>query len=81
MEYKYLLLKGIVKTRALTPETRFFAYTKIQKKHVFLSRWKNFCLLSGRARGTTKIFNVSRHMINKLSQQGYVTGFTRNNHR
>lgn len=76
-----MLLKSITKNRALTPLVRFYAYTKIQKKHVFLSRWKNYCILTGRAKGTTKTFNISRHMLNKLSQQGYVTGYTRNNYR
>jgi ribosomal protein S14 len=80
-EYKYHILKSIIKTRTLSNMTRFYAYSLIQKQHVFLGRWKNFCLLTGRARGTTKLFNISRHALNKLAQQGGVTGFTRNNYK
>lgn len=78
-EYFFILLKSLIKTRSLKPLLRFYAYTQIQKKTYFLSRWKNFCILSGRSKGTTKIFNISRQMLNKQSQQGLITGFRRNN--
>jgi len=80
-EYKLLILRSIFKNCGLPGLARFYARTRIQKNNVFLGRWKNFCVLSGRARGTSKMFNVSRHVLNKISQQGYTTGFTRNNYR
>jgi ribosomal protein S14 len=80
-EYIYYVLKSVSKTRMLTPYIRFYAFTRLQKNHSYISRWKNFCLLTGRSKGTTKIFNISRHMLNKLSQQGYVPGFSRNNYK
>jgi ribosomal protein S14 len=80
-ELKLVILKSITRTSELPELVRFYAFTKIQKKYAFVSRWKNFCLLTGRARGNTKMFNVSRHMLNKISQQGYTSGFTRNNFR
>lgn len=81
LEYRNLILKSIIKTRMLAPVTRFYALSKIQKNHVFLSRWKNYCLITGRGRGITHMFNISRHTLNKQGQQGYIMGFSRNNCR
>ncbi len=78
-EYHTIILKSIARTRAITPMIRFFAVFKMQKKNTFMSRWKNFCLLTGRGKGVTRSFNISRHMLNKQGQQGYITGYTRNN--
>ncbi len=78
-EYTHTLLKSISKTQALSPLIRYYSFTKLQKHFSYISRWKNYCLLTGRSKGTTKIFGISRHMLNKLGQQGYVPGFTRNN--
>ena len=78
-ENNHAVLKSITRTRTITPIIRFYAFTQIQKNCNYISRWKNFCLLTGRSKGTTKMFNISRHMLNKLSQKGFVSGFTRDN--
>ena len=80
-EYHNIILKSIARTRTIKPIIRFFALLKIQKKNTYISRWKNFCLLTGRGKGVTRSFNISRHMLNKQGQQGYITGYTRNNFR
>ena len=80
-EYNYTILKSVFKTRSIKPTVRFFAYTILQKKKFFISRWKNYCILTGRSKGVTKNFNISRHVLNKFGQQGYVTGYTRNNYK
>lgn len=80
-EYNRLILMSVKSNRMLCPITRFYASYKIAKTRFFVSKLKNICLTTGRARGTTKTFNISRHVLNKQSQQGLVNAFTRNNRR
>ena len=80
-EYVFTLLKSVYKTRTLTPLNRFYAFFIFNKHKINFSRLKNYCILTGRSKGTTKIFNMSRHQLNKKAQFGYVTNFSRNNHK
>lgn len=80
-EYTIIILKSVIHTRSISPLVRFHAYTRLNKHTHYISRWKNYCILTGRGKGVYSMFSVSRHVINKLGQQGYLSGFTRNNHR
>lgn len=37
-EYNYIILKSITKTRMLQPIIRFYAFTRLQKNHSYISR-------------------------------------------
>jgi ribosomal protein S14 len=78
-EHSVVILQSIMRSRHVANMIRFYSAIKLQKKNVFMGRSKNVCILTGRARGTSRYFNISRHMLNKIGQQGDITGFTRNN--
>jgi len=78
-EYKNIILKSILRNRQTNNNVRMFTLYKIQKNTTFLSRQKNFCILTGRAGGVWKISNTSRHCLNKFLQEGMLTNIKVNN--
>lgn len=71
-EYKKIILKSIIQTRSVSPLTRIYAQIKLlnYKKKSFISRQINVCLMTGRNRGTYKLFHLCRHAMLKLGTIG-----------
>jgi len=78
-ELKRILLKSILRNQQLTPKTRAYALYKLQLENVFYTRQKNFCLITGRSGGVLKLTNTSRHVLNKLAQEGHLINIKTNN--
>jgi len=78
LENKRQLLKSIVYDRtSQTTETRWEASIKLDNlpKDSSVTRFRNRCLRTGRARANFKKFRVSRMFLRDLGKQGYLPGF------
>jgi len=78
-ELRRVLLKSIKRNQQIEPIKRIIAQHKIQNSFLYLSRQKNFCVKTGKSGGVYKFSNLSRHMINKNAQQGYLINIKTNN--
>jgi len=74
-----IILKSISKNQQIKPIIRGLCILKNQKKITYISKQKNYCLLTGKSRGTTTLTNTSRQMLNKLAQYGELTNIRSNN--
>ena len=78
-EFTKVLLKSISKNQQIKPTVRGLCIFKLQKKITFLSKQKNYCVLTGKSRGTNLLTNTSRQMLNKLAQIGELANLRSNN--
>lgn len=80
-EFFFKILKSIFRNAQCADKYRYDAMRKLTRKSVYLSEQRNFCLLTGRGAGVYKMTNLSRHMMNKLLQQGELVSIKSNNQK
>lgn len=78
-EIKRILLKSIYRNQGIKPIYRGLCAYKIQQDNLMSSRQKNICIITGKNRGTYSVSNTSRHILNKMLQEGFVTNMKTNN--
>lgn len=78
-EIKRILLKSIYKNQQIKPIYRGFCVYKIQQDNIMTSRQKNICIITGKNRGIYSVTNTSRHALNKMLQEGFITNMKTNN--
>jgi small subunit ribosomal protein S14 len=73
---KRMELKSIIHNKALSPEERFAAQLKLSSMPRTSSptRIRNRCMVTGRARGTYRRFNISRIMLREMVAEGLIPG-------
>lgn len=76
-----IILKSIMHNNQIKPKYRAFAFYKINKKKTYLTQQKNYCMLTGRAKGVWSMWNISRHMINKYAKFGHLPNIKVNNEK
>ena len=52
----------------------FFGWKEIESKFSSRVKIKNYCVLSGRARGVFKDFKLSRILLRKMGAKGFLSG-------
>ena len=69
-------LKSVVMNRNLAPEDRFAAQLKLaaMPRTSSATRIRNRCMITGRARGVYRKFNISRIMLREMAAEGLVPG-------
>jgi small subunit ribosomal protein S14 len=69
-------LKAIVGDRNLSMEERFAAQLKLaaMPRTSSATRIRNRCIITGRARGVYRKFNISRIMLREMAAEGLVPG-------
>lgn len=78
-ELKNIILKSIRINQQIKPIYKVYATYLIQKNSKFISKQKNYCLITGKSGGVYKYTNTSRQILNKLAQEGYITNIKSNN--
>ncbi len=73
---KYAELKALSNDAKLTDEQRYAARLELQKlpRNANPSRLRNRCALTGRGRGTFKMFGLGRNKIRELAFKGDIPG-------
>lgn len=69
-------LKAIINDRDLSMEERFAAQLKLaaMPRTSSATRIRNRCIITGRARGVYRKFNISRIMLREMTAEGLVPG-------
>ena len=69
-------LKSVIMNRDLAPEERFAAQLKLAQmpRTSSATRIRNRCMITGRARGIYRKFNISRIMLREMTAEGLVPG-------
>ncbi len=69
-------LKAIIMNRTISPEERFAAQLKLaaMPRTSSATRIRNRCMITGRARGVYRKFNISRIMLREMAANGLVPG-------
>ncbi|MDR0968168.1 MAG: 30S ribosomal protein S14 [Holosporaceae bacterium] len=69
-------LKAIVMNKTIPPEERFAAQLKLaaMPRTSSATRIRNRCVITGRARGVYRKFNVSRIMLREMVAGGLIPG-------
>ncbi|MDR1982899.1 MAG: 30S ribosomal protein S14 [Holosporaceae bacterium] len=69
-------LKTIIHNKALSPEERFSAQLKLSAmpRTSSATRIRNRCMVTGRARGVYRRFNISRIMLREMVAEGLIPG-------
>lgn len=69
-------LKAVVMNRELSPEVRFAAQLKLaaMPRTSSATRIRNRCIITGRARGVYRKFNISRIMLREMGAAGVLPG-------
>jgi len=69
-------LKSIINNKNLAPEDRFAAQLKLaaMPRTSSATRIRNRCMVTGRARGVYRKFNISRIMLREMAAEGVVPG-------
>ena len=69
-------LKGIIMNKEISPEERFAAQLKLAQmpRTSSATRIRNRCMITGRARGTYRKFNISRIMLREMAAEGLIPG-------
>ena len=69
-------LKNIIMNKQLPPEQRFAAQLKLSAmpRTSSATRIRNRCLVTGRARGVYRKFNISRIMLREMASEGLIPG-------
>ncbi len=73
---KYISLRSIIADAKRTDEDRYMARLAIQDlpRNAYPSRQVNRCHLTGRPRGTFRMFGLSRNKIRELAFRGDIPG-------
>ncbi len=69
-------LKAIIMNKELSPESRFAAQLKLaaMPRTSSATRIRNRCMITGRARGIYRKFNISRIMLREMVAEGLIPG-------
>jgi small subunit ribosomal protein S14 len=69
-------LKALVMNRGMGPEDRFRAQLKLSAmpRTASATRIRNRCVITGRARGVYRKFNISRIMLRDMAANGLIPG-------
>ena len=73
---KYTELKGTANDAKLTDEQRYAARLELQQlpRNAYPTRLRNRCALTGRGRGTFRMFGLGRNKIRELAFKGDIPG-------
>ncbi len=76
---KYSNLKAIIDDSKRSDEERYGARLELQKlpRNANPTRLRNRCALTGRARGTFRMFGLGRNKIRELAFKGDIPGMTK----
>jgi ribosomal protein S14 len=71
-QIKKIILKSIIQNKNLKPIIRSLAFYKLSQLSLksSISKQNNMCLLTGRMGGISKLTNLSRHSMKRLSING-----------
>ncbi|MDR2068110.1 MAG: 30S ribosomal protein S14 [Holosporaceae bacterium] len=69
-------LKALVMDKKVSPEERFAAQLKLaaMPRTSSATRIRNRCMITGRARGVYRKFNISRIMLREMAAEGLIPG-------
>jgi small subunit ribosomal protein S14 len=78
-EVKRLVLKSIIRENTLSKNIKFHSVNELNKlpKNSSLSKIKNRCVLTGRAKGNYSKFKISRISFRELALKGLLPGVTK----
>ncbi len=73
---KYAELKAVSNDAKLSDEQRYAARLELQKlpRNAYPTRLRNRCALTGRGRGTFRMFGLGRNKIRELAFKGDIPG-------
>ena len=73
---KYAELKGTANDAKMTDEERYAARLQLQRlpRNAYPTRMRNRCALTGRGRGTFRMFGLGRNKIRELAFKGDIPG-------
>jgi small subunit ribosomal protein S14 len=76
---KYAELKAVSNDAKLTDEQRYAARLELQKmpRNANPTRLRNRCVLTGRGRGTFRMFGLGRNKIRELAFKGDIPGMVK----
>jgi small subunit ribosomal protein S14 len=76
---KYAALKAIIDNFQKTEEERYAARLELQKfpRNAYPTRLRNRCELTGRPRGTFRMFGLGRNKIRELAFKGDIPGLVK----
>jgi small subunit ribosomal protein S14 len=76
---KYAELKGVSNDANRSDEERYMARLELQKlpRNANPTRLRNRCALTGRGRGTFKMFGLGRNKIRELAFKGDIPGMVK----
>lgn len=76
---KYGELKAVIDDAKRSDEERYAARLELQKlpRNANPTRLRNRCALTGRARGTFRLFGLGRNKIRELAFKGDIPGMTK----
>jgi small subunit ribosomal protein S14 len=76
---RYAELKAIIDDAQRSDEERYVARRELQKlpRNANPTRLRNRCALTGRARGTFRMFGLGRNKIRELAFKGDIPGLTK----
>ena len=76
---KYAELKAVIDDAKRSEEERYAARLELQKlpRNANPTRLRNRCALTGRARGTFRMFGLGRSKIRELAFKGDIPGLTK----
>ncbi|MDR0677850.1 MAG: 30S ribosomal protein S14 [Holosporaceae bacterium] len=69
-------LKAVINNKTVSPEERFTAQLKLaaMPRTSSATRIRNRCMVTGRARGVYRKFNISRIMLREMAAEGLIPG-------
>jgi small subunit ribosomal protein S14 len=72
-------LKAVIMDKAIAPEERFAAQLKLaaMPRTSSATRIRNRCMITGRARGVYRKFNISRIMLREMASEGLIPGVSK----
>ncbi len=76
---KYAELKAVIGDAQRSDEERYAARLELQKlpRNANPTRLRNRCALTGRARGTFRMFGLSRNKVRELAFKGDIPGLVK----
>ncbi len=76
---KRIALNKIVSDQSLTESERYMARLKLQSlpRNSNPTRQRNRCELTGRPRGTFRLFGLARNKIREIAMRGEIPGITK----
>jgi small subunit ribosomal protein S14 len=76
---KYAELKAVIDDSKRSDEERYLARLELQKlpRNAYPTRLRNRCALTGRPRGTFRMFGLGRNKIRELAFKGDIPGLVK----